>query len=70
MPALTVNITWSGCVSGSASDATDGNGQVVFTSDRNKQGGTFTCCVDSLTKSGYPYQSGDNHETCDSIQLP
>jgi len=26
--------------------------------------------VDNLTKSGYPYASGDNHETCDSITLP
>ena len=70
LPGVTVNITWSGCVAGSDSDVTDGNGQVVFTSGRNKQGGTFTCCVDGLTKDGYPYQSGDNHETCDSIQLP
>jgi len=39
-------------------------------SARNKAGGTFTCCVDNLTKAGYPYSSGANHETCDSITLP
>jgi len=26
--------------------------------------------VDNLTKDGYPYNSGANHETCDSIQNP
>jgi hypothetical protein len=57
-------------VQGSDSDVTDEYGQVVFTSDRNKAGGTFICTVDDLTKSGYPYQSGDNHETSDQITLP
>jgi PKD repeat protein len=70
LSGVTVDITWSGCVSGSDSDATDQNGQVVFESPKNPDGGTFTCCVDSLTRDGYPYQSGDNHETCDSIQNP
>jgi len=67
---VTVDITWTGAAPGSGSDVTDENGQVTFTSDRNKDGGTFTCCVDSLTKAGYPYNSGANHETCDSITLP
>ena len=67
---VTVDITWSGCVSGSDSGVTNDQGQVTFTSDRNKDGGTFTCCVDNLTKTGYPYASGDNHETCDEITLP
>ena len=70
LAGVTVDITWSGCVSGSDSDVTDENGQVVFESPKNQQGGTFTCCVDNLTKAGYPYSSGDNHETCDSIQNP
>jgi len=70
LPGVTVEVTWSGAAPGSDSDITNEQGQVTFTSDRNKSGGTFTCCVDSLTKSGYPYQSGDNHETCDSITLP
>jgi PKD repeat protein len=70
LAGVTVDITWSGCVSGTDSDVTDGNGQVTFTSPKNRDGGTFTCCVDNLTKSGYPYDSGSNHETCDSITLP
>ena len=70
LPGVTVEVTWSGAAPGSDSDITNEQGQVTFTSDRNKSGGTFTCCVDNLTKSGYPYQSGDNHETCDSITLP
>jgi len=67
---VTVDITWTGASPGTDSDVTDGNGQVTFTSGRNKAGGTFTCCVDDLTKTGYPYESGDNHETCDGITLP
>jgi PKD repeat protein len=70
LSGVAADITWSGCVSGTDSDVTDGNGQVVFTSPTSPAGGTFQCCVDDLTKSGYPYQSGDNHETCDSIQNP
>jgi len=67
---VTVDITWSGCVSGSDSDVTDENGQVVLNSPVNANGGEFTCCVDNLTKAGYPYASGDNHETCDTIYNP
>jgi PKD repeat protein len=70
LSGVTVDITWSGCVSGSDSDTTDQNGQVIFESPKDSNGGTFQCCVDNLTKSGYPYQSGDNHETCDSIVNP
>jgi len=70
LEGVTVEITWSGCVSGNDSGVTDSNGQVVFTSPVNADGGTFTCTVDNLTKSGYPYSSGDNHETSDSIQNP
>jgi len=70
LAGVTVDITWTGAAPGTDSDITDENGQVTFTSDRNKAGGTFTCCVDNLTKSGYPYQSGDNHETSDQITLP
>jgi hypothetical protein len=43
---------------------------VVLTSPKNPSGGTFTCTVTNLTKSGYPYNSGANHETSDSIQNP
>jgi PKD repeat protein len=67
---VTVDITWSGCVSGSDSGVTNGSGQVVLSSPTDPDGGSFTCCVDNLTKYAYPYQSGDNHETCDSVTNP
>jgi len=70
LEGVTVNITWSGCVSGTDSGTTNASGQVVFTSPVNASGGTFTCTVTNLAKSGYPYQSGANHETSDSIQNP
>ncbi|MBE9565226.1 MAG: right-handed parallel beta-helix repeat-containing protein [Proteobacteria bacterium] len=70
LAGVTVDITWSGCVSGSDSGVTDETGQVMFTSAVNPSGGTFTCCVDDLTKAGYPYNSGANHETCDNIVNP
>jgi len=70
LEGVTVDIQWSGVVSGTDSGVTDGNGQVVFSSPVNPDGGTFTCCVTDLTKSGYPYQSADNHEDCDSIVNP
>jgi len=70
LAGVTVDITWSGCVSGSDSGVTDETGTVMFTSAVNPAGGTFTCCVDDLTKSGYPYNSGANHETCDGIVNP
>jgi len=70
LEGVTVNITWSGCVSGTDSGTTNASGQVVFTSPVNPSGGTFTCTVTNLTKSGYPYQSGANHETSKTIQNP
>ena len=70
LSGVTVDITWSGCVSGTDSGVTNDSGQVVLTSPVNPDGGTFTCTVTNLTKSGYPYNSGANHETSDSIQNP
>jgi PKD repeat protein len=70
LAGVTVAITWSGAAQGTDSGVTNDSGQVTFTSGRNKSGGTFTCTVNNLTKSGYPYQSADNHETSDSITLP
>jgi PKD repeat protein len=70
LSGVTVNVTWSGCVSGTGSGVTDAGGQVVLNSPVNPTGGTFTCTVTGLTKSGYPYQSADNHETSDSIVYP
>jgi PKD repeat protein len=70
LAGATVNVTWSGCVSGTSSGVTNDSGQVVLTSPVNPTGGTFTCTVDNLTKSGYPYNPGSNHETSDTIQNP
>jgi PKD repeat protein len=70
LSGVTVDITWSDAASDTDSGVTDEYGQVVFISPKNRNGGTFTCCVDSLTKDGYPYSSSDNHETCDNITLP
>jgi len=70
LEGVTVDVTWSGCVSGTGSGVTDENGQVVLTSPVSQDGGTFTCTVDDLTKSGYPYNSGANHETSRSLQNP
>jgi len=70
LAGVTVDITWSGCMSGTDSDVTDGYGQVQFESDNNKDGGEFTCCVDSLSKDGYPFRPDLNEETCDTIYLP
>jgi len=70
LEGVTVAVTWTGAAPGSGSAVTNEYGQVTFTSGRNKSGGTYTICVDNLTKTGYPYESGDNHETCDSITLP
>jgi hypothetical protein len=67
---VTVDIIWTGAAPGSDSGVTNDSGQVTVTSGRNKAGGTYTCCVDNLTKAGYPYESANNHETCDSITLP
>ena len=67
---VTVDIEWSDAVTGTDSDVTDGNGQVTFTSPKNRQGGTFVCTVTDLTKTGYPYESADNHEDSDQIVLP
>ena len=65
-----MDVTWTGAAPGTDSDVTDEYGQVTFTSDKNRSGGTYTVCVDNLTKVDYPYESGDDHETCDSITLP
>ena len=70
LSGVTVDLIWSGCVSGTDSGTTDSSGQVTFGSPVNPDGGTFTCCVDSLSKYAYPYEPGSNHETCESIVNP
>ncbi len=70
LEGATVDITWSGCVSGTDSGVTDSQGQVSFDSAKNQEGGWFTLCVDNITKVDYPYDSGSNVETCDSVLNP
>jgi hypothetical protein len=61
---------WEGCVSDGESGDTDANGQVSHTSPKSKDGGTFTLCVDTVTKTGWTYDSNANVETCDSDTAP
>jgi hypothetical protein len=41
----------------------------MFWSDRGPAG-TFTVCVDNVTKTGVTYDAQANVETCDSITAP
>jgi len=43
---------------------------VTLTSGSKKNGGTWTFCVDDVTKSGWTYDSAANVEMCDSITAP
>ncbi|TLX75581.1 glycosyl hydrolase family protein [Labilibacter sediminis] len=70
VPGATVDVTWSGAVSGSASAVTDSNGLVSIKSDRVSGGGTFALTVDNITKAGNTYDSAANVETSDSIVHP
>ena len=70
LPGVTIYITWSGCVSSTSSWTTNEDGQVTFTSNKNRSGGVYTICVDDLVNAEYPYAPGDNHLTCNSITLP
>jgi hypothetical protein len=65
----TVDVTWSGKISGTDSGTTDSSGVVVFQSASAKGGGTFTITVDSVTAGGLTYNSGLNVETSDTISL-
>jgi hypothetical protein len=61
---------WEGCVTGTETGYTDENGQVTHTSWKVKNGGTFTLCVDDITKDGWIYDPAANDETCDSDTSP
>jgi len=65
-----VSGTFSGATSNTVSGATGTNGNVTLTSGSKKNGGTWTFCVDDVTKSGWTYDSAANIETCDSITAP
>jgi PKD repeat protein len=62
----TVYITWSGVVSGSASDVTAADGTVTFTSSKIKNSGPFIITVDNVTHATLPYNPALNVETSDS----
>ena len=72
LAGVTVSVEWyhDGELNKVDSDVTDENGQVTFIDWQDIAGVTHECCVTDLSKTGYPYASGDNHETCDSIVLP
>ncbi|MBM3471843.1 MAG: hypothetical protein FJX75_01055 [Armatimonadetes bacterium] len=58
---------WSGVVTGTVSGTTDSSGQVTLSSAKTRSAGTFTFTVDSLSKSGWTYDSAANVKTSDSI---
>jgi PKD repeat protein len=67
IPGATVNGSWSGVVSGSASVLSGSTGGASFTSPQTRSAGTFVFTVTSVTLAGYPYDAQLNVETSDSI---
>jgi PKD repeat protein len=67
----TVNGTWSGAASGSASVVTDASGQAAFRSGRLRagDGSVFAFTVTGITLAGYNYDASRNVETSDSITV-
>jgi hypothetical protein len=62
----TVYGTFSGAKSNSVSGVTDTYGNVTLFSSKVKGGGSWTFCVDNVTKGGCTYNSDYNVETCDT----
>jgi len=59
---------WSGLVTGGdTSQITGSDGSAAFYSARSSNPGSFTFCVNRITKSGMTYAAGGNAETCDAI---
>jgi len=67
VPNATVYIQWSGKATGTASGATNANGQVTFNSGWKWGNGTFTITVTNVTHATLQYNSALNNETSDSI---
>jgi serine protease len=67
VPNATVDVTWSGVVSGSASGVTGAAGTVTFNSAKVKSTGPFTIRVTNVTHATMDYDSALNDETSDSI---
>jgi Zn-dependent metalloprotease len=62
----TVDITWSGVVSGTDSGVTAADGTVSFKSDKVKSNGPFIITVDNVTHAVHTYNPSLNNETTDS----
>jgi hypothetical protein len=63
----TVDITWSGVVSGSASGVTGADGTVTFSSPKVKASPCpFTITVDNVTHATLTYNPAFNNETTDT----
>jgi len=69
LSGATVAIAWWGSINALATGTTDASGTVTLTSPRSRMAGSVTCCVTSLSKAEYPYQSGANHQACGSLSL-
>lgn len=61
--SATVSGTWSGAQSGSGSGTTNGSGQVTINGSYTTASGTFTFCVNNVSKAGYTF---DGNVVCDS----
>ncbi|UCH93219.1 MAG: PKD domain-containing protein [Candidatus Aminicenantes bacterium] len=68
VPDATVDVTWSGVVSGTDSDTTGSGGTVTFTSSTaKKKPGPFTITVNNVTHATMNYNPALNNETTDSV---
>jgi hypothetical protein len=65
----TVNVEWSGIVSGTGSGVTNSNGAVVLDSPKQKASGTITVIVTDVVKTGHNYDESANVETADSVTV-
>jgi len=63
MAGATVNGTWTGAVSGSASGTTSTSGVASMNSSRTKASGPFTFTVTGVSLSGYTYAPANNAVT-------
>jgi PKD repeat protein len=63
----TVNGSWTGIVSGTASGSTNASGIVTLASPQSSSSGTFTFTVTGVSASGYTYNSALNVKTGASI---
>ena len=65
----TVDIVWSGVITGSDSGTTDSIGETIIMSSKTKTSGTLTITVSDVSASGYTYNPSLNTETSDSIDI-